>query len=115
MGRVIAGLQMLVGTAGLQHVAFDGDLGVCAEVNQQPELAVRDAEVVQNLPPVFIGESVHGFEFQDDQISFGLILRSTLCSNVRGEPKNLNSECVIGSPFWILSSSKCKVQIRSAT
>ena len=50
-----------------------------------------------------------------NQISFGLILRRTLCSKVRGEPKNLNSECVIGSPFRILSSSKCRVQIRSAT
>lgn len=54
------------GAKRLQCVTFDGDLWICAKVDQQSELAVRDSEVIQNLSPVFIGESVHGFEFQND-------------------------------------------------
>lgn len=48
------------------------------------------------------------------QISFGLILRRTLRSNIRGEPKNLNSDRVIRSPYLSLSSNRCNVQMRSA-
>ena len=48
------------------------------------------------------------------QISFGLILRRTLRSNIRGEPKNLNSDRVIRSPYLSLSSNGCNVQMRSA-
>ena len=47
----------------LQSVAFDGDLWVCVEVDQQSELAVRDAEVIENLPPVFVGESVSSIRY----------------------------------------------------
>lgn len=27
---------------------------------------MRDAEVIQNLPPMFVGDGIHGFEFQYD-------------------------------------------------
>ena len=46
--------------------SLDADLRVCAKVDEKPEFAPCDPQVVEKLRPVFVGKLSNGLKFDDD-------------------------------------------------
>ena len=51
---------------GLQGVALNIHSRICSEVHKKPQSASCDAEIVQHLAAMFLGQGPYGFQLNDD-------------------------------------------------
>ena len=64
-GSELPGLGQGASSVKSERDSLDGDARIRAEIDQQPRLALRHSQIVENLPTVFVGQSAHRLELQD--------------------------------------------------
>ena len=56
---------MTTGIGESEREALNGHARIRAEIDQQPELALRHSQIVEDLPTVFVSQSANRLELQD--------------------------------------------------
>ena len=64
-GSELPGLGQGASSVKSERESLDGHARIRAEIDQQPKLALRHSQIVENLPTVFVGQSAHRLELQD--------------------------------------------------
>lgn len=64
-GSELPGLGKGASSVKSERESLDGHARIRAEIDQQPKLALRHSQIVENLPTVFVGQSAHRLELQD--------------------------------------------------
>ena len=63
-GSELPGLGQGASSVKSERESLDGHARIRAGIDQQPKLALRHSQIVDNLPMVFVGQSAHRLELQ---------------------------------------------------